>query len=233
MNGSGRSGEDASKLRVMLCHDVPVMRSGLRAIIEAEADMAVVGESNNISDAQRLVDKLKPGVIVTDLRISNVAELDAMQTIKNGPPRAKILVLASQTCEEYFHLAMRAGADGYLTREAQPEEVVNAIRSVSRGQNYVNPTIVTLMVGTYIRGTRTAAPEDPYDNLSEREKEIMCLAVTGYTNKEIAEVLHLSKQTVHNLRARLMDKLGFHDRLELLKYAIRRGCISAEETQGG
>ncbi len=192
--------------------------------------MAVVGESNNISDAQRLVDKLKPGVIVTHLRISDVAELDAMRTIKNGPPGAKILVLAYQTCKEYFSLAMRAGADGYLTREAQPEEVVNAIRSVSRGQNYVNPTIVTLMVGTYIRGTRTVALEDPYDGLSEREKEIMCLAVTGYTNKEIAEVLHLSKQTVHNHRARLMDKLGFHDRLELLKYAIRRGCISAEET---
>jgi two-component system response regulator NreC len=206
------------------------MRSGLRAIVEAAADMAVVGESNNISDAQGLIDKLKPGVIVTDLSISNVAELDAMRTIKNGPSGAKILVLAYQTCEEYFSLAMRAGADGYLTREAQPEEVVNAIRSVSRGQNYVNPTIITLMVGTYIRGTRTAALKDPYDELSEREKEIMCLAATGHTNKEIAEVLHLSKQTVHNLRARLMDKLGFHDRLELLKYAIRRGCISAEET---
>lgn len=229
MGGNGRSAEEEPKLRVMLCHDSPVVLSGLRAIIDAESDMEVVGEADSVDDALHLVEELKPEVIVTDLCINNADGLDAIRTIKSKASWVRILVLAYPTRGEYFPLAMRAGADGYLTREAEPVEVVNAIRSVSRGQNYVNPSIVTLLVSTYVCGTRKGDLEDPYDVLTQREREILCLAATGHTNSEMAQILHLSKQTVHNLRARLMEKLGFHDRLELLKYAIRRGIVSAED----
>jgi two-component system response regulator NreC len=150
-----------------------------------------------------------------------------IRVVKNDSPSTRILVLAAQASGEFFTLAMRAGADGYLTREAQPMEIINAIRCVSAGQNYVNASIVTLLVSTLVCGTRRRALGDSYEDLSGREKEILCLAASGHTNNEIAEILRLSKRTVHNVRARLMEKLGLHDRMELLKYALRRGIVAA------
>lgn len=229
MSENGKLADANSKLRIMLIHDVPVVRTGLRAIINAESDMVVVGEAEDREDALHLVEELKPHVIVTDVCVDGLAGLETIRTVRKAAPWVKILVLSYQKSSEHFSMAMKAGADGYLTREAQPGEVVNAIRSVSKGQNYVNPSIVTLLVNTYFCKTRRGAWEDPYDLLTDREREILYLAAAGYTNREIAQILHLSEQTVHNNRARLMEKLGFRDRLQLLKYAIRRGIISTEE----
>jgi two-component system response regulator NreC len=203
------------------------MRGGLRSIINAERDMVVVAEADGITEAVDLIDEVRPEVIVTDLCMDGGDGLDAMRTVKNKAPWLRILVLAVQGSGEFFLLAMRAGADGYLTRDAEPVEVVNAIRCVSKGHNYVNASIVTMLVSTYVCKTRRGDPGDPYDVLSDREREILCLAAAGHTNRGIAEILRLSERTIHNVRARLMEKLGFHDRLELLKYALRRGIISA------
>ena len=152
-----------------------------------------------------------------------------MRTIKGRDPRVKILVQVDQESGDYFLLVMRAGADGYLTRGAAPREVVNAIRSVRNGQNYLDPSMVTRLVNTYVCKTRREGPEDRYDTLSEREREVLCLVASEHTTSEIAQVLRLSKQTVHNVRARLMEKLGLHDRVQLVKYAIRRGIVSAKD----
>jgi two-component system response regulator NreC len=191
--------------------------------------MEVVGEIDRIDDAARLIEEVRPDVIVTDLRIDSADGLDALRAIKSEASGVKILILAYARLSEYFQLAMRAGADGYLTREAEPVEVIHAVRSVARGHTYVHPSIATLLVSTYVCKTAKGQLEDPHDILSDREREIVCLAATGHTNSEIAPILHLSKQTVHNVRARLMEKLGLHDRLELLKYAIRRGIINVED----
>ena len=227
MSNNGILTENGARLRVMLCHEAPVMRGGLRTIINAESDMGVVAEADSIDEALLKIDEVQPEVIVTDLSIDGGGSLDTMRAVKNGAPSVRILVLASHASGEFFILAMRAGADGYLTREAQPMEVVNAIRCLSKGQNYVNASIVTLLVSNYVCKTRRGELEDPYEVLSHREKEILCLAASGHTNNEIAEMLRLSARTIHNVRARLMEKLGFHDRLELLKYALRRGIIRA------
>lgn len=227
MSENGRSSENGAKLRVMLCHEVPVMRGGLRAIINAERDMDVVAEADSISEAVNLINEIRPDVIVTDLSMGCGDGLDAIRTLKNETPCLRVLVLAAQGSGEFFLLAMRAGADGYLTREAEPAEIVNAIRCVTKGHNYVNASIVTMLVSTYVCKTRRADLGDPYDVLTDREREILALAAAGQTNRGIAEMLHLSERTIHNVRARLMEKLGFHDRLELLKYALRRGIISA------
>ena len=228
MNDTATAPEQTEKLRVMLCHEVPLVRSGLRAVISAESDMTVVGEAWNATEALPLLDQLKPEVIVSDLCIDGGGGLDTIRRLKMEAPGVRLLIVAHQAGGEFFPLAMRAGADGYLTRDAEPAEIVNAIRCLSRGQNYVNASIVTLLVNTYVCRNRRGELADPYDVLSEREREVLCLAATGHTNHEIAEILHLSKQTVHNVRARLMEKLGFHDRLELLRYALRRGIVSAE-----
>ena len=116
-----------------------------------------------------------------------------------------------------------------MTREAEPGDIVTAIRSVGRGQTYVSPAIVTRMVNTYVLRSPDAPLEDAYALLSDREKEVLLLAAVGHTNREIAKMFHLSEQTVHNYRANIMEKLGFHDRVELLKFAIRRGIISVAD----
>ena len=131
--------------------------------------------------------------------------------------------------EGAFALVQRAGSADHLhclTREAEASDVLGALRSVSRGQTYVSPAIVTRMVNTYVLRSPEHSLEDAYDGLTDREKEVLLLAAVGHTNREIAKVFHLSEQTVHNYRANIMEKLGFHDRVELLKFAIRRGIIS-------
>lgn len=229
MSENGRVRGQESRVRVMLCHDFPVARIGLRTIIEAERDMEVVGETPNVECGLPLLAELRPDVIVTDLCGGRLDGLDAIRAVKNLLPDVKILVRAYQRNGEYFPLAMRAGADGYLTRDAEAGEVANAIRTVSRGQNYLDLSTVTQLVTTFVGRTAKGGLSHEYDGLTEREREILCLVATDHTNSEIADVLHISKQTVHNIRARLMEKLGFHDRLQLVKYAIKRRIVGLEE----
>jgi two-component system response regulator NreC len=226
---NGTAPGNDSKVRVMLCHNFPVARIGLRTIIEAERDMEVVGEADDVECGLPLIDELKPDVILTDLCGGRLDGLDAVRTLKNVARDVKVLIRAYQRNGEYFLLAMRAGADGYFTREAGPGEVANAIRTVNRGQNYLDLSTVSQLVTTVVARNGKNGVDHEYDGLTAREREILCLVATDHTNSEIAEVLHLSKQTVHNIRARLMEKLGFHDRLQLVKYAIRRRFVGLEE----
>ncbi|MBI5290092.1 MAG: response regulator transcription factor [Chloroflexi bacterium] len=218
-----------AKVRVMLCHKFAVARTGLRAIIDAERDMFVVGETDDLESGLPALNELKPDVIITDLCSGRLAALDAIRAVKNAVPMVRVLVRAYQPNGEYFPLVMRAGADGYLTRDARGSEITNAIRTVHGGQNYLDFSTVTRFVATFVAGSGKRGFDEQYDGLSEREREILSLVATDHTNSEIADVLHLSKQTVHNIRARLMEKLGFHDRLQLVKYAIRRQIVGLEE----
>ena len=153
----------------------------------------------------------------------------SIESIRAARPTTKILALECRCSSEQFSLAINAGADGFLTREAQAADVVTALRSVARGQTYVSPAIVTKMVNTYVLKSPQGMLQDRYEDLSEREREVMLLAAIGHTNREIARTLHLSEHTIHNYRANVMEKLGFHDRVELLKYAIRRGIIDVAD----
>jgi len=211
--------------------DVPLLRLGFRTAIEAEPEMEVVAEVDERSGLVERLASLAVEVVITD-----AASLDggrvAMATIealRRARPEVRILALEGRSGSEHYTLVLRAGADGYLTRDAGAADVVAAIRRVSEGETYVSPSLVTRMINTYVlrRGGQTA--EDAYETLTEREREVLLLAATGHTNREIAGIVHLSEQTVHNYRASGMEKLGFHDRVELLKYALRRGVISVAD----
>jgi two-component system response regulator NreC len=152
---------------------------------------------------------------------------DSIEAIRAACPAAKIIALDCRCATEQFSIALKAGANGFLTREAQDNDVVGAIRSVAAGHTYVSPAIVTRMVDTYVRKSPDAALGDPYESLSERERQILLLAAMGHTNRDIARSLGLSEQTVHSNRANVMEKLGLHDRVELLRYTVRRGLLSA------
>ena len=221
------------KLRVLLAiFDFPLVNAGLRAAIEAELDMRVVGEAASHAELRTLIATVPADVAVAEClpySRDSCSVFQAIEAIRSAAPSLKILALECRTGAEQFSLALKAGADGFLTREAQPADVVAALRCIRRGETYVSPALVTQMVNTYVLRSPDHSLEDAYDTLSDREREVLLLAAVGHTNRESARALHLSEQTVHNYRAGVMEKLGFHDRVELLKYAIRRGVLNVAD----
>ena len=208
--------------------DFPMLMASFRSVIEGERDMAVVAET---TDRERVLEDLaaaRPDVVVTACDPSDgfgCSTYEAIEAIRGAAPEVKIITLDCRCAADQLQAAFRAGANGYLTREAQGTDVVVAIRSVAAGHTYVSPAIVTKMVNTFVR--RTDAPaDDPYDTLTEREREILLLAAMGHTSRDIARSLHVSEQTIHHHRANLMEKLGLHDRVELLRYTVRRGLLN-------
>ncbi len=221
------------KLGVLLAiFDFPVLSLGFRAIIDAEPGMRVVDQIDDRASLREGIVGSGADVVITECEpfaVGTCSTVETLETIRSADPRLRIIALECRCGGDQFSRALKAGADGFLTREAEPPDLVAAVRSVSRGQTYVSPAIVTRMVNTYVLRSPDAPVEDTYATLSEREKEVLLLAAVGHTNREIAKVFHLSEQTVHNYRANIMEKLGFHDRLELLKFAIRRGIISVAD----
>ena len=229
-NGATMHGE---RLRVLLAIlDFPLVNAGLRAAIEAEPDMRVVGDAATHDEIKALIGATPADVIVTEclpVCREGCAAFQAIESIRNLKPALKILALECRAGSEQFGLALKAGADGYLSREAQPADVVAALRCIRRGETYVSPALVTKMVNTYVLHSPEHSLEDAYDTLSDREREVLLLAAVGHTNREIARSLHLSERSARSKRSVIMGKLGFHDRVELLKFALQRGVLEVGE----
>jgi len=229
-NGSSPSGEPLRVLLAIL--DFPLVNAGLRAAIEAEPDMTVVGTAADQAGLRELAGSVPADAIVTEClpySRDGCAAFAAIETIRQTAPGLKILALDCRAGAEQFSLALRAGADGFLSRDAEPADVVTALRCIRRGETYVAPALVTRMVNTYVLRSPEHSLEDAYDTLTDREHEVLLLAAVGHTNREIARQLHLTERSVHSVRANVMEKLGFHDRVELLKFAIRRGVIEVAQ----
>jgi two-component system response regulator NreC len=229
---SSQAADDTIRVALAIS-DVPLLRLGIRTAIEAEPEMDVVAE---LEDRDGLVDRLRE--LGAEVVVTDAASLDGgrvtmatIEAIRKALPEIRILALEGRAGGgENYSLVLRAGADGYLTRDAGPADVTSAIRCVRDGETYVSPSLVTRMINTYVlRRGGAQTVEDAYETLTDREREVLLLAATGHTNRDIAEIVHLSEQTVHNYRAAGMEKLGFHDRVELLKYALRRGVISVAD----
>jgi DNA-binding NarL/FixJ family response regulator len=218
---------EPAPLRVQLAIvDFPMLAASFRRVVEGEPDMLVAGES---TDRARLVADLTavaPDVVVTacdpggGFACSTIASIEE---VRAADPDVKIVTVDCRCTPDQLQRAFRAGANGYLTREAEARDVVAALRSVAAGHTYVSPAIVTRMVDTFVRADRS--DDDPFETLSAREREILLLAAMGHTSRDIARSLGLSEQTVHYHRANVMDKLGLHDRVELLRYTVRRGLL--------
>ena len=233
VRSNGHGPENGTKLGVLLAiFEFPMLNVGLRDVIDAEPDMEVIGEIESRETFRDEIERTVADVVIAEclpFDRSGCTSFQSIESIRAARPTTKILALECRCSSEQFSLAIKAGADGFLTREAQAADVVTALRSVARGQTYVSPAIVTKMVNTYVLKSPQGMLQDRYEDLSEREREVMLLAAIGHTNREIARTLHLSEQTIHNYRANVMEKLGFHDRVELLKYAIRRGIIDVAD----
>ncbi|HEY3336735.1 MAG TPA: response regulator transcription factor [Candidatus Limnocylindrales bacterium] len=228
--GSGRVAvRSAPPLRVHLAIvDFPMLMASFRAVIEAERDMTVVAETADRDAVLCDIAAVRPDIVVTACDPGDgtgCRTAETIEAIRAAEPEVKIITLDCRCATDQLQNVFRAGANGYLTREALGTDVVAAVRSVAAGHTYVSPTIVTQMVDTYVRRTEDL-PDDPYDTLSDREREILLLAAMGHTSRDIARSLHLSEQTVHYHRANMMEKLGLRDRVDLLRYSVRRGLLS-------
>jgi len=230
-NGSTRGGD--KQLQVLLAvFDFPLLNLGLRNAIEAEPDMTIAAIVPDRDAMREALERTTADVVITECQPfgrQGCTSFQALEQIRATKPGIKIIALECRCSTEQFSLALKAGADGFLTREAEPSDIVTALRCVARGETYVSPTIVTKMVNTYVLRTPGGMIEDAYDSLSDREKEVLLLAAVGHANREIARQLQVSEQTVHNHRANIMEKLGAHDRVDLLKFAIKRGVIEVAD----
>ncbi|HET9288768.1 MAG TPA: response regulator transcription factor [Gaiella sp.] len=208
-------------IRVLLVDDHAILRSGLRRVLEAEADIEVVGEAESADRAVFEALSGKPDVVVMDVVMPGKSGIEGMPAVLQAVPEAKVLVLSMQDDPRYVREAFEVGAAGYVLKEAADTEVVGAVRAVAAGERYVHPALGARLVAAEAE-ERKRAEADP---LSEREREVLRLLALGHTNQEIAKMLFISVRTAETHRAHIMQKLRLSTRAELVRYALSRGLL--------
>ncbi len=215
------------KTRLLVVDDHAVVRSGLRMLLDAESDFAVVAEAGNAREAIFEARAHKPDVIVLDVVMPGESGIEALPRLKKEAPDAKVLVLSMQDDPRYVREAFAQGANGYVLKEAADAEVVGAVREIAAGGEYVHPALGARMVAAEAQA-RAAAAADP---LSDREREVLRLLALGHTNQEIAKKLYISVRTAETHRAHIMQKLGLSTRAELVRHAIAHGLLADDEVE--
>jgi two-component system, NarL family, response regulator NreC len=212
-------------IRVILVDDHAVVRTGLRLLLDSEDDIEVVGEAENARRALFETIQNQPDVVLMDVVMPDQSGIEAIKPVLEAAPQTKILVLSMQDDPSYVREAFAAGASGYVLKEAADTELVDAVRQVAGGGNYVHPTLGARLIAAEAE-ERRRAQEDP---LSEREREILRLLALGHTNQEIAKMLFISVRTAEAHRAHIMRKLRLSTRAELVRYALQEGLLERAE----
>ena len=216
----------AKSMRVLIVDDHAIIRDGLRAIMEAQPDIEVVGEAMEGREALEKADELRPDVVIMDLTMPGMGGLEATRQLKLLHPDIRVMALTMHESDDYFFQVLQAGADGYFVKGGSSAELLSALRTVSQGEVFLYPSMATRLLKDYLKPAR--AGRDRYEGLTDREVEILKLVAEGRSNQEIGDLLVVSVSTVQTHRAHVMAKLGLHSRTELVKYAIRQGIISLD-----
>ena len=216
------------KIKVFIAEDHTIVRKGLRLLLEGQPDIEVIGEAENGREAIEQVEALLPDVVLMDITMPELNGIEATLRIKKSQPEIKVLALTMHTNEEYIYQLLNAGASGYLDKNTAPIELLTAIKAIHRGDSFLSPAISKTLIDVYLRQAEEPQPEDSYQNLTSREREVLQLLTEGCAYKEIAEKLHISIKTVGVHRNNIMEKLNIENTIELIKYAIRKGIISLD-----
>jgi len=214
------------KLRILLADDHILMRSGLRALLDRQANLEVVGETENGRETVALAASLKPDVVVMDVGMPILNGIEATQTIVTQNPTVAVVILSMHADESYVMRALKAGARGYLLKDSAAADLIGAIQAISQGKSFFSPKVSRILAEDYVRVLKQKGAVDTYDLLTSREREILQLLAEGKTNKEVATALNISPYTVETHRSHILQKLNLHNSAELVLYAVRKGIIS-------
>jgi len=223
-----------SLIRVLLADDHNLVRSGIRALLDGLPDVQVLAEASNGREALRLVEIHRPDIVLMDIAMSEMNGLEATTRLVKEFPNTRVIILSMHISEEYVLQALRAGASGYLLKDAGTSELELAIHSVARGETYLSPPVSKHVISDYVRRVsgETHRKEDegsPLDRLTPRQREILQLIAEGDTTQEIAQKLNISTKTVETHRMQLMERLDIHDLAGLIRFAIRVGLVTLDE----
>ena len=213
------------KYRIMLVEDHAIIREGLRSLFYSEKDFEVVAEAEEGRTALRLAENHRPDLVVTDLSMPQMDGIDLIATLKKQNPKIRVIALTVHRNDEYVLAALKAGADGYILKEANYSELITAARTALRGKHYLSPEISGNLIQVYLEGEKGPRKKSPLETLSRREREIVSLIADGQTNKGIADRLCISVKTVETHRYKIMTKLNVHNAAALITVALERGLI--------
>jgi two-component system response regulator NreC len=215
------------KIKVLIADDHTILRQGIKALLDNQAEIEVIGEAKDGREALTLIERLLPDVILMDIAMPGLNGLEATRRIKKKFPKIKVLVLTMYTNEEYVFQILNAGANGYLVKETAFQDLISAIRAVYRDEAFMSPSISKKVINRYTQRVRETN-NTTGDILTTREREILQLIAEGSSSKKIAEALFISPKTVETHRTHIMDKLNIHNRTNLVKYAIRTGIVDID-----
>jgi DNA-binding NarL/FixJ family response regulator len=211
-------------IRILIVDDHAILRDGIRALLESESDISVIGEAEDGRTAVRLACQLKPDIVLMDIAMPLLNGLEATRQIRHDCPEVKVLVLSMHENDEYIRQALANGAMGYILKDATAHELIDAIHAIQNGEAILSPAITRLVIENYLRWG-DIQKDSSTNGLSPREREVLQLIAEGYSNIQIAEILCISIKTVQAHRMNLMTKLDLHNRADLIKYAIQRKII--------
>jgi DNA-binding NarL/FixJ family response regulator len=217
----------SGKIRVLIVDDHAILREGVRALLQLQADIEVVGEAGDGAQAIEAVARLDPDVVLMDIAMPGLGGIEAALELKKLGRRAKVLILSQYEDREYVRRLLKAGVAGYVLKKSAGAELANAIRAVHRGGLVLDPEVARTAMEE--GGPASPGGADPYDTLTDREKQVLKLVAEGRSNKEVAEVLGISVKTAMSHREHVMEKLGVHNRTELVRFALKKGVIRVED----
>lgn len=215
-------------INIMLADDHPIVRQGLKALLESEQNLHLVGEAGDGLEAVRLAIRLKPDVLITDVMMPGLNGLEVTRQVTKSLPQTKVVILSMYTDDSYVLEALKNGAAGYVLKDSQAADLVQAIREVAAGKKYLSPPLSEREIELYAQRFESV-PSDPYELLTTREREVLQLVAEGRTSSEIAQQLFISPRTAEGHRANLMRKLGIQNNAELVRYALKRGIVPLDK----
>jgi two-component system, NarL family, response regulator NreC len=214
--------------KILLADDHHIVRQGLRALLQSEPHFQLAGEAGDGLEAVRLAEKLKPDVLITDMMMPGLNGLEVTRQVTKSLPRTKVIILSMYTNDAYVFEALKNGASGYVLKDSQASDLIQAVREVIAGRRYLSPPLSERALELYMRRVETV-PDDPYELLTDREREVLQLVAEGCTSAEIAHRLFISPRTAEGHRANLMRKLGLQNHTDLVRFALKRGILPLDQ----